>query len=527
MFYTILKNYRTRPYSSVQERQLLIAAAAAIVANNKSIRIQGKSLHKKARRASSVPSFSAAGHHSSPIHFAGFINCDYCHSPTIIPPFTAPLDRMVHSNTHLPLIEVDEVTPEGEENERDDDLLTMLQAGLITYSPTASTMSTSSPKTFVSQQIRHRASDSNIGLEPPPSPLGESRRGISEGFRGLFGKSTSEIPQPKSPLLTSILKRSDGYPSLKSIFLPSLTDSTPQSKAAATRLPLSPIENTFPLSRSNSRTTRTPISDFFASSNLFKNSKKSQPVVNTVSQSPSLVASLQKSYFSDYDSPSTDVAQLVISMPASPTPVPSGNTIKRRPSPLDLADIKNPRLDLEIQTARSDISTTHSSYTPNIPAFAWSPSAIQHRSIDVRNSHPLCHSPAPTTASSFGHFIMHSPRHQSDIRFGPQSPSPATSPRLVDELRKEVANLSNENQSLSLENQLLREALDIDQGGNVVAELMERMSENTIKESLASSSNEGENEKEIMKGGRNFLGAIDAGKEKLWAELVGDDGITP
>ena len=511
VFYTILKNYRTRPYSSEQERQLLIAAAAAVVANNKAIRIKGKSAHKKARRASSVPSFSASSHSPSPVRFAGFVNCDNCHSPTRIPPFTAPLERMAQSNTHLPLIEVDEVTPELDEDERDDDLLTMLQAGSIAYSPSTS------PKNFAQQQLRHRASESQIQLEPPPSPLGGSRRGISEKVRGFFVKgTTSEIAQPKSPLLTSILKRSDGYPSLKSIFLPNLSESTSEAKTATTtRLPLSPIVNTFPLSPANTKTTRTPISDFFASSNLFK-SKRSHPLVETISQSPSLVASLQKSYFSDYDSPAgTDTAQLVISMPASPTPLP-GTTIKRRPTPLDLADIsKPPPLDLEIRTAQSDVSTAQSSYTPNVPAFAWSPSRSNHRSIDIRQ--PLC-SPAPTTASSFGPFVMHSPRHPSDIRFGAQSP--AASPRLVEELRKKVASLSTENQSLSLENQLLREALDIDQSGNVVAELMERMAENSAQEKV-------EKEIDMLARKRNFLGSIDAGKENLWAELVGDDGKTP
>ena len=236
-------------------------------------------------------------------------------------------------------------------------------------------------------------------------------------------------------------------------------------------------------------------------------------MVETISQSPSVVASLQKSYFSDYDSPAgTDNTPLVISMPSSPTPLP-GTTIKRRPSPLDLADIGigKAKLDLEIQTARSDVST---SYTPNIATFAWSPSRPHHhqqqQSIDTRNSLPLC-SPAPTTESSFGPFIMHSPRHQSDIRFGLQSPT--ASPRLVEELRKELTNLSKENQSLSLENQLLREALDIDQGGDAVAELMERMTVNAVEEKAGEE--RGESELGMLAKRRNFLGSIDAGKGTL------------
>lgn len=349
-------------------------------------------------------------------------------------------------NRPVPLIEIDNL----EGSERGDDLLTMLEAGDIKFFPYSSSNSS------IPIAPRNSSLENSINSQQSQS---EYKKGISNRVKGFFSP-TGGKNERTVPLFGNLLKRSTGYSSLRAVVLPDPipSPSLPTSRFSTDRAPLSPIENF----HSGSKRINSPISDFFTSSKNFLKNKKS-----IITPGSSLMyASTQshhreESAFSDYDTShsSNEITKMAFSLPPSPSPKDStgramGKKIINRPSPLILADLRP--LELNIKSSDTGFSTF------STDDFTWSPEdVINRRPSQAINS---AFESTGTSAEIDGGFKFSKDLNEGRLGEFGENKRPTVirkySDILLDGLEQEVKELRRVNESLLLENGILRQAVD-------------------------------------------------------------------
>lgn len=517
MFYAILRNFRARPFVSEAEKRLQLSGNISIL-HPKFRKVIGK----QARRALSVPSFPTQP--SPPLKFSGFVECGNCHESTRVDGLELNADAIdeekENRRVRLPLIEVEET------GRSSDDLLTMLEAGDIPCSTsTASTMAVSFHEGIPSPP------SVPIFVEVVAAPKSIGRRipgRLKEFFGGRKGEEErTSTASPKSPFI-SLLKRSKGYSSLRAVLSPSL--GSPMAHTASD-LPLSSISNLSPSPLKAS----SPINHFFGTSSLFSlKTKRSNLAKSTMGKKENAIPStappepIEHSYFSDGDTTtsSTEIANMLRGLPPSPSPntglPPPSSMTKRRPAPLKLADAQPHVFDLEISTARTTFSTASTTFTPESSGFDWSPTlsrvdkgkSILESTQEESVFGEAIISPAPTTGTSFG--LLSSPLPSAGFR---QRIVQHHSDVLLESLKREISTYKTLNESLKLENLLLREAVDLGEEDNVVDRFAGGVSENWVDGGASTTTGRS----------RNYLGSIGLGREeeRIWLDFADREGDPP
>lgn len=465
---------------------------------------------KRARRASSVPSFS-----TRQLQMGAedkWFKCFYRHASTPARPQleleNGAIEVAKNLNPTFSLTEdaSDIQISEDDEDEPIDDSISKLEAGAMPFTSTeisSASLASSAIEHLLSRDPSSTFSASeNFAVVPDclleaPIPAPHHRRGLSAKVKAFF-HLPSEIPLPPSPIILtplssstngSVLKRSTGYASLKSVFRPEhlfpprTNEPSLLRKSSKVLKPIRPslasIGNV--VVTPNPPTVKSPITSFFAGtlfpkrSTLFTQSQSSKSSATqpeerfptTAGNTPELIIRVAPtSYFSPDNSSADATIRSIPPSPSSPTrnsatPTLLKPSIKRRPSPLPLVSA-TPTIAVEIRT-------TETTFTPALTTFSWSPLRLRD---SMESLEPHFGSGAAFLSPRLPPSPSSSPPRKVEKEVDEEEENlqiVVNSERKFETLKMEMAKLKKEMDSVRIENELLREALDrelsVDMGG--------------------------------------------------------------